>query len=75
MLFDILAAVLFCWLFFKVLKLAFRVAWSATKVIASILLGIACPLLVVCIIFVGGAALLVPVAMIAAAFGLLKRCV
>lgn len=72
---EILITILFVWLFFKVLKLAFKVTWGATKIIASILLGIACPLLVVCLIFVGGAVLLIPVAMIAVALGLLKRCV
>lgn len=71
---DIFATVVFIWLFFKVIKLAFRVTWGAAKIIASILLGIAFPLLVVCLIFVGGVVLLVPIAMIGIAFGLLKRC-
>lgn len=69
---EILIIVLFCWLFFKAVGLAFKVAWSAAKIIASVMLVIACPLLAVCLLFAGGIALLVPVAIIAAALGLLK---
>ncbi len=72
--FEIAIAVFFCWLFFKAIGLALKVAWSATKIAAAILLAIACPLLAVCLIFAGGIILLIPVAIIAAAFGLLKAC-
>ena len=72
---DILLIVLFCWLLFKAVGLAFKVAWGTTKIIASILFAIAVPLLVVCLLFAGGVVLLVPVALIGAAFGLLKKCV
>lgn len=72
---EFLVIVLFCWLFFKAAGLAFRVAWGLAKVIASLLLTLAVPLLILCLIFAGGIALLVPVAMIAAAFALLKHCV
>ena len=72
---DILLVIAFCWLFFRALGLAFRVAWGTTKVIASVLFGLAVPLLVVCILFVGGIALLLPLAMVGIAFGLLKACV
>ena len=72
---DILLVIAFCWLFFRALGLAFRVAWGNTKVIASVLFGLAVPLLVVCILFVGGIALLLPLAMVGIAFGLLKACV
>lgn len=72
---EIVLTLLFVWIFFKAFKLAFKVAWGAAKIIASILLAVACPLLVLCLIFVGGAVLLIPVAMIALALGLLKRCV
>ena len=72
---EILMTVLFCWLFFKALGLAFKAAWGAAKIAASVLLAIACPLLAVCLIFAGGIILLVPIAIIAAAFGLLKACV
>lgn len=72
---DILIVILFCWLFFKAIGLAFRAAWGAAKIIASLLFAVAVPLLVLCLVFAGGVFLLVPVALVAVAFGLLKACV
>ena len=72
---DLLFVIAFFWLFFKALGLAFRLAWGTTKVIASLLFGIAVPLLVICGIFAGGIALLLPLALVGIAFGLLKACV
>ena len=72
---EILTVILFCWLFFKALGLAFRVAWGTTKVIAALLFTAAVPLLVICLLFVGGIALLLPLAMVGIAFGLLKAIV
>lgn len=74
MMLKLLMTILFCWLFFKVLKLAFRVTWGAAKILASVLFIAAVPLLIVCLLFAGGLVLLVPVALVAAAFGLLKAC-
>lgn len=72
---EILFTVLFVWLLFKVIGLAFRVAWSATKIVASILFALAVPMLVLCLIFAGGLLILIPIAMLGAAFALLKACV
>jgi len=72
---EILAVLLFCWLFFKTMKLAFRVAWGTTKMVASFLFVLAVPTLVLCLLFVGGIALLLPLAMVGIAFGLLKAMV
>ena len=72
---EILTVVLFCWLFFKAIGLAFRVAWGTTKLIASLLFAVAVPLLVVCLVFAGGIALLLPLALVGMAFGLLKAIV
>ena len=69
---EILTVVLFCWIFFKALGLAFRVAWGTTKLIAALLFAVAVPLLVVCLLFAGGIALLLPLALVGLAFGLLK---
>lgn len=71
---ELVLLVLFCWLFFKAVGLAFRMAWGTAKVIASILFALAVPLLVLCLIFAGGVFLLLPLAMIGIAFGLLKAC-
>lgn len=72
---EFLIVIAFCWLFFKALGLALRVAWGAAKIAASVLFAIAVPLLVLGIVFAGGLLLLIPVAMVAVAFGLLKACV
>ena len=72
---ELLAVVLFCWLFFKAVGLAFHVAWGTAKLLASVLFAVAVPLLVLCLIFAGGMFLLLPLALIGIAFGLLKACV
>ena len=72
---EFLVVVLFCWLFFKAAGLAFRVAWGFAKVIASLLLVLALPILILGMIFAGGIVLLVPVAMIGIALALLVDCI
>ena len=72
--FELLVFVLFVWLFVKAIGLTFRVTWGLAKVIAVILFALAVPALFVCILVIGGAAILVPVALVAAAFGILKAC-
>lgn len=69
---EILSVLLFCWLFFKALGLAFRVAWGTTKIIASVLFALAVPMLFACLLFVGGVAMLLPLVLVGLAFGLLK---
>ncbi len=73
--FEILVFIAFIWLMCKAIGLAFKLTWGAAKIVASILMGIAVPLLVVCGLFVGGIALLVPLAIIGLAFGIVKACV
>ncbi len=70
---ELIITVFFIWLLIKSIGLTFKVAWGITKIIACILFVIAVPLLVLCLLFVGGLFLLVPLALIAIAFGLLKR--
>lgn len=72
---DLIVVILFCWLFFKALGLAFKAAWGTAKILASILFAIAVPMLIACLTFAGGIVLLVPVALIGIAFGLLKAIV
>ena len=72
---ELLTVILFCWLFFKALGLAFKVAWGSAKIIASLLFAVAVPMLVLCLIFAGGLLLLVPLALLGIAFGLLKAVV
>ena len=65
--FEFLVIVAFLWLLVKAIGLAFRISWGIAKVVAAILIILACPILVVCVVFMGGIFLLIPVAMIAIA--------
>ena len=69
---EILVTVLCVWLFFKAIGLGFRIAWGAAKIAASLLLTLALPLLIICLVFAGGVVLFVPLALIGAALGLLR---
>ena len=73
--FELLTFVIFIWLLVKTIGLAFRLTWGVAKIIASILMVIALPVLIICLVFVGGLALMIPIAVIGLAFGLLKACV
>ena len=72
--FELLVIAIFLWLLVKSIGLAFKLTWGVAKVAASILIGLAFPVLIVCFVFIGGIALLVPVVMIAIAAGILKAC-
>lgn len=72
--FEILTVAIFVWLMVKAVGLALKLTWGIAKIAASILVGLAFPVLIFCIIFVGGVALLVPIVMIAMAAGILKAC-
>ena len=72
--FEIAITILFIWLFFKALKLTFKITWGLTKILAIVLFVIALPALIGCLLFAGGAILLLPLALIGLAFGLVKKC-
>ena len=73
--FDLLTIIVFAWLLIKAIGLAFKLTWGMAKIVASILMVLALPLLIVCLLFVGGAILIVPVAMIGIAAGIMKSCI
>ena len=73
--FEFLIVIVFVWLMIKSVCMAFKLTWGAAKVVASILMTIALPLLIVCFVFVGGIALILPVGLIALSMGILKVCV
>lgn len=73
--FELLTIVVFVWLLIKTIGLAFKLTWGMAKIVASILIVLALPLLIVCLLFVGGAILIVPVAMIGIAAGIMKSCI
>ena len=72
--FELLTVGIFIWLLVKAAGFAFRLTWSVAKIAASILIGVALPVLIVCLVFAGGIVLLVPLVMVATAAGILKAC-
>ena len=72
--FELLTVVIFTWLLVKTIGLALRLTWGVAKIIASILIGLALPVLIICLIFAGGIILLLPIVMIAVAAAILKVC-
>ena len=73
--FELLTLTLFVWLFVKAIGLTLRMTWGIAKITVSLLIGLALPVLFVSLIFIGGIALLVPIAMIAIAAAIVKACV
>ena len=73
--FELLTLVLFVWLFVKVIGRTLRMTWGIAKITVSLLIGLALPVLFVSLLFIGGIALLVPIAMVAIAAGIVKACV
>ena len=73
-LFELLVVIIFCWLAFKAIGLALSLTWGAAKILASLLFVVAVPVLFICLLFAGGIVLLLPLALIGGAVGLLKAC-
>ena len=72
---EVLTVVLFCWLFFHAVRLTFKITRGVAKVLAVILFVISLPTLIGCLLFASGVILLIPLAIIALAWGMLKICV
>lgn len=70
--FELLVTVIFVWLMIKVLGVVFKITWGLVKIAAFILLLAAAPGLILGLLFAGGLLLLVPLALIVAAFILVK---
>ena len=73
--FEFLVTIAFIWLFIKVIGLTFKVTWGLAKIVAVILFALALPTLIGCLLLAGGVALLIPIALVGAAFGILKACI
>ena len=71
---ELLITVLFCWLFFNALGLTFRLAWGVAKIVVWLLFALALPMMIGCLLLAGGLLLLVPLALVGLAFGLVKAC-
>ena len=72
--FELLIFIAFVWLLFKGIGLAFKLTWGVAKIAASILMGLAMPALILCLVFAGGIVLIVPLALMGIAVGILKVC-
>ena len=72
--FEVLVIILFCWLSVKLIGLTLTLAWGAAKILAIFLFVIAIPALLACLLFAGGVVLLLPLALIGGAVGVLKAC-
>lgn len=70
--FTLFVLFVFAWLFVKSVGLAFHVTWGLAKFIATLLFVIALPLLVVFAV-IGALLPLLPLALVAAAFCILKK--
>lgn len=73
--FELLSVIVFVWLLIKAISLALKLTWGMVKIIAGILIVLALPMLIVFLLFVGGAILIIPVAMIGIAAGIMKSCI
>lgn len=72
--FEFFVLILFCWICLGAIKLVFKVAWGLAKVFAVILFILAFPSLIGCLLYASGVILLLPVALIGLAWGILKAC-
>lgn len=71
---ELIICLLCFWLFWQVLRLSAGLAWGIAKVLAVVLMVAAFPVLVLCLLFAGGVLLLVPLAVLALAWGILRAC-
>lgn len=69
---DFLLIVLFICLFFWTIKLLFKLTWGVAKIIAVILLVVSLPTLIGILMVAGGLVLLIPVALLIGAIGIIK---
>ncbi|MBP3445801.1 MAG: hypothetical protein J6K64_00825 [Clostridia bacterium] len=69
---EILLTVIFIALFVWTAKLLFKISWGIAKIIATVLLVLALPVLVVCFLLAGGVALLIPIAIVGGVVGIIK---
>lgn len=72
--FELFTIAVFIWLLVKSIGLALRLTWGFAKIVASILMVLALPALILCLLFAGGILLLIPLGMVAIAAGVLKAC-
>ena len=72
--FKLILIIIFIWLFANSIGLAWRLTWGIAKLCAGILMVLALPVLILCLLFASGIILLIPIAMVCIAAGILKSC-
>lgn len=72
--FEFLMIIFFLWLMIRAIGFALKLTWGVAKIAASLLMVIALPALILCLLFAGGLLLIVPVMIVGIAAGILKSC-
>ena len=72
---ELILILIFIGLLINSVGLAFRLTWGLAKLCAGILMILALPVLILCLLFASGIILLLPVAMACIACGILKHCI
>ena len=71
---SILVTILICWLSYKTLGILLSLTWGIVKIMCTVLLVLAAPALVLCLLFAGGMLILLPLGLVVGAFMLGKAC-
>ena len=72
--FSFLVTILIFWISYKSLKILFSLTWGIAKIVGTILLILAAPALMICLLFAGGMLLMLPLGLVAGTFMLGKAC-
>ena len=70
--FSFLVTILLFWIAYKSLKILLSLTWGIVKIMCTILLVLAAPALVLCLLFAGGMLILLPLGLVVGAFMLGK---
>ena len=72
--FSFLVTILIFWIAYKSLTILFSLPWGLVKIMCTVLLVLAAPALVLCLLFAGGMLILLPLGRVVGAFMLGKAC-
>lgn len=72
--FEFFMIIFFLWLMIRAIGFALKLTWGVAKIAASLLMVVALPVLVLCLLFAGGLLLIIPVILVGIAAGILKSC-
>ena len=72
--FELFTLLIFVWLLIHAIRLALTLTWGIAKLCAGILMVLALPVFILCLIFAGGIVLIFPIVMVCIAAGILRHC-